>query len=130
MSGALLIGKIIDQYLQPQRATFVLLGLLTISFALVGHAHFAIAAVGCYLWGLAGWASIAPQQHALVTHDPSNAVAAIAWNSSVNYLGGALGAACGSAILAAHFSASLLPAISLLVVVFAGMIHYAKTRMS
>ena len=128
MAGALVIGRVIDRRMPPRIATLVLLGLLGAGFLLVGYASHIAAAAGCFLWGLAGWASIAPQQHALVTHDANNAVATIAWNSSVNYLGGAIGAVSGSTILASHLSASWLPAISLVATAVASTIHLAKIR--
>jgi len=126
MVGALLIGRVIDRYLPPPRATLVLLALLVISFALVGWASPAIAGAGCFLWGLAGWASVAPQQHALVSHDPSHATASIAWNSSINYLGGAIGAAIGSLALSANLSAAWLLIGALAAVGVALMIHLVK----
>jgi predicted MFS family arabinose efflux permease len=86
-------------------ATMALLALLGAGVALVGWGTQTAVGAGCFLWGLAGWASIAPQQHALVTHDPDHASASIAWNSSVNYLGGSIGAAVGSAALSAHLTA-------------------------
>ncbi|MGV8892558.1 MAG: MFS transporter [Burkholderiaceae bacterium] len=128
MTGALTIGRVIDRSMPPRSATLVLLGLLGISFFLVGYTPLVATAAGCFLWGLAGWASITPQQHALVTHDANNAVAAIAWNSSANYLGGAIGAASGSMLLAAHLSASWLPAASLAATTVAVALHLLKTR--
>lgn len=128
MAGALLIGRILDQHLVPERATLIVLGLLGIGFVLVGWGPPAAAAIGCFLWGLAGWASVAPQQHALVSYDAAHATAAIAWNSSVNYLGSAIGAAVGSAALEAHLSARWLPVGALAAVVAAIVFHLAKSR--
>jgi predicted MFS family arabinose efflux permease len=83
-------------------------------------------ALGCFVWGLAGWASVAPQQHALVSHDTAHATAAIAWNSSINYLGSAIGAALGSVALGAHLPAQWLPVGALAAVVVTLLIHLAK----
>ncbi len=128
MVGALLIGRVIDRHLPPGRATLIVLVLLGLGFVLVGWGSPATAAIGCFLWGLAGWASVAPQQHALVSHDTTHATAAIAWNSSINYLGSAIGAALGSVALGAHLPAQWLPVSALAAVVVALLIHLAKPR--
>jgi predicted MFS family arabinose efflux permease len=130
MAGALLIGRIIDNYLSPTRATPGLLLLMAAGFALVGWgmpAEIGIG-IGCFAWGLAGWASMAPQQHALVSHQAAHATALIAWNSSINYLGSAIGAALGAVALSAHVPARWLPAGALAAVVVALVIHLAKTK--
>ncbi|MCL2656639.1 MAG: MFS transporter [Betaproteobacteria bacterium] len=127
MAGAMLIGRVIDRHLPPARATTAVLTLLGIGFFLAGWGTPALVGAGCFLWGLAGWASIAPQQHALVTHDPAHATEAIAWNSSLNYLGGAIGAAAGSAALSAHLTAFWLPVGALVAVSVALALHLAKT---
>jgi predicted MFS family arabinose efflux permease len=126
MVGALLIGRVIDRHLEPRRATLILLALLGLGFVLVGWGSLAMVALGCFLWGLAGWASVAPQQHALVSHDTTHATAAIAWNSSINYLGSAIGAALGSVALGAHLPAQWLPVGALAAVVVTLLIHLAK----
>lgn len=128
MVGALLIGRVIDRYLPPVRATILILILLGLSFILVGWGSFVSVGVGCFLWGLAGWASVAPQQHTLVTHNGKHATASIAWNSSANYLGGAIGAALGSLLLSLHAPISWLPAGALLGSVIAFLIHLGKPK--
>ncbi|HZH62119.1 MAG TPA: hypothetical protein VEY70_21650 [Metabacillus sp.] len=42
-----------------------------------------------------GWASLAPQQHALLISQPRHGKAAVALNSSANYLGSAVGSTLG-----------------------------------
>ncbi|QWA10391.1 MFS transporter [Sodalis ligni] len=127
MTGALLIGRLLDICLPPIKATLILLVALGIGFYLFGFMPLPMVMLGAFLWGLAGWASIAPQQHALVTHSPKHAVALIAWNSSANYLGGAIGAAAGSVALMAHLPAHWLPIGALLAVVIAITVHIGKT---
>ncbi|MBV8927187.1 MAG: MFS transporter [Bradyrhizobium sp.] len=130
MVGALLIGRVIDRYLPPARATLLLLVLLGVGFVLVGWGSPAAVGVGCFLWGLAGWASVAPQQHALVSHTPAHATALIAWNSSINYLGSAVGAALGSVALGAQLSAQGLPMAALAAVVVAILLHLFKLALT
>jgi predicted MFS family arabinose efflux permease len=127
MAGAMLIGRVIDRYLPPARAMLVLLGLLVVSFILVGHGPAISVGAGCFLWGLAGWASVAPQQHALVSRDPTQSTTSIAWNSSANYLGGAVGATAGSLLLSAHIPAGWLPMGAVMAVGAAILIHLAKS---
>lgn len=128
MVGALLIGRVIDRYLPPVRATILILILLGLSFILVGWGAFVAVGMGCFLWGLAGWASVAPQQHTLVTHNGKHATASIAWNSSATYLGGALGAALGSLLLGLHVPAYWLPAGALGCTIIALLIHLGKPQ--
>jgi predicted MFS family arabinose efflux permease len=126
MAGALLVGRVIDRALPPPRATLLLLLLLGLGFALLGWGTPPVMGVACFLWGLAGWASIVPQQHALVSRVGAQATAAIAWNSSVNYLGRAIGAALGSAALT-HHGAAWLPWGAMASVV-AVVMHLVKPR--
>lgn len=129
MAGALLIGRVIDRVLAPRHATLLLLLLLSLGFALVSWGIPWVMGAGCFLWGLAGWASIAPQQHALVGRSGAKATVAIAWNSSVNYLGGAIGAALGSAALSHQWPASWLPVGALAFVALALAFHLGKARL-
>ncbi|MEJ7144515.1 MFS transporter, partial [Staphylococcus capitis] len=51
------------------------------------------------LWGAMGWATQAPQQHILLKNHPKHGGSAVALNSSINYLGSAIGSAVGGIIL-------------------------------
>lgn len=126
MVGALLVGRVIDRYLPPVRATACILVLLGLSFSLVGWGAFIGVCIGCFLWGLAGWGSVTPQQHALVTQNGRQATAAIAWNSSANYLGSAIGAALGSLALSQSLPVGWLPLGALAWVVIGLVIHINK----
>lgn len=128
MTGALLIGRVIDRYLSPLRATSCILVLLGLGFALVGWGSCLAVGIGCFIWGMAGWSSVAPQQHTLVTHNNKHAAAAIAWNSSINYLGGAIGAALGSLVLSLHRPVWWLPAGALVGAAIGLIIHFNKPR--
>lgn len=128
MIGSLGIGKVIDHHLPPSRVTPILLCTIVISYLLVGYVGVAGAAMGCFVWGLAGWATLAPQQHALMSNDSANSVAALAWNSSINYLGGAIGAAVGSVLLSAYLAPTSLPLFAMVGVAVAIGIHSVKMR--
>jgi len=128
MAGALAIGRIIDRYLAPRKATFMLLALLFISLNLVGYAPAVMTGIGCFLWGMAGWSSLAPQQHALVMYSPDHATVSIAWNSSANYLGSAIGVASGAIILHSRLAAFWLPAGAAVIIAIAILLHFFKPR--
>lgn len=128
MAGALFIGKAIDQHLTSARATLILLILLGAGFALMEYAPVALAGMGCFVWGMCGWASMAPQQHVLVSYAPKQAAASVAWNSSANYLGGGIGAALGSAALNSGIPANGLPAGSMIAILLALTLHTLKRR--
>lgn len=56
-----------------------------------------------------GWASQAPQQHALLRLQPNHGAAVVALNSSANYLGSAIGSALGGMVMLAGLAPSRLP---------------------
>lgn len=126
MAGALFIGKAIDQCLTSARATLLLLIVLGMGFALMGYAPVALAGIGCFIWGMCGWASMAPQQHVLVSYAPKQATASVAWNSSANYLGSGIGVALGSAALNSGVPANWLPAGSMIALLLALTLHSFK----
>ncbi|MFE8147213.1 MFS transporter [Brenneria goodwinii] len=130
MIGSLLIGRVLDKYLSPLRASLVLLSTFALGIVLFAYGTLPIAMVGSFLWGLASWASVAPQQYALVTHAPKHAASLIAWNSSINYMGGAIGATIGSAALSASLPPQWLPAGFLIAMAIAVTLHVWKSLIS
>lgn len=128
MVGAMLIGRILDHYITAPQATLILLSCLATGFAMIGYTPEFLAGFGCFLWGICGWACMASQQHALISHAPQHATAAVAWNSSANYLGSGIGAAAGSIALTMQLPASWLPAGAIIAVNIALLIHVLKTR--
>jgi len=130
MVGALFVGKVIDQHLRSHQATLVLLSLLIFSYFLVSHAPVYLVGFSCLVWGLAGWSCMAPQQYDLVSRDPSQANISIAWNSSANYLGSAIGASLGAFMLSMSITPALLPIGAALVTACALVIHINKAKSS
>ena len=107
-AGALGIGRLADKY-DPLRLSAVILGGLTC--ALLGMTQGQVpvlVVVSLFVWGLCGWASLAPQQQVLLQTNPADGATAVAANASANYLGSALGAAAGSLLVAAHASPTVL----------------------
>lgn len=87
--GSLIIGYLIDYFKKPKTLVTIILLILMISIIciplmiqlpLIKYLPF-------FIWGAMGWASQAPQQHILMSYQPNNRSAAVALNSSFNYLG-------------------------------------------
>lgn len=124
--GAMFVGQVIDRLISPWLTTFILIVLLVISFIAFGYGSLYICLAGTFFWGLAGWSSIAPQQHSLVNYAPDHATSLIGWNSSANYAGGSIGVFIGSAILNSHIVPSSLPLFAIFVASIALIIHMMK----
>ncbi|WBA17034.1 MFS transporter [Salinivibrio kushneri] len=98
MVGSFTIGHLIDWVKRPRA---ILLGVLTLMcvaiFSIPNSLPLPsiIAFVPFFLWGAAGWSSLAPQQHTLISLQPEQSAAVVALNSSSNYLGGAVGTLLG-----------------------------------
>lgn len=116
VTGSALIGKPLDRF-GPGPVLVGLPSLLALSFAAVwitpSIAAWLIAAAA---WGAAGWASVPALQQALTADKPSQAMPIIAFQMAAMYLGSAVGAALGGALLTAGTGAAdpaawaLLPA--------------------
>ena len=99
--GSILIGYLIDYFGKPRTLVTIILFTLTLSiisiplllnFPVLKYLPF-------FVWGAMGWACQAPQQHILLLQQPNNGSSAVALNSSVNYLGSAIGASLGGVVL-------------------------------
>ncbi|WP_342105225.1 MFS transporter [Methylobacterium sp. SI9] len=100
--GSFAIGPLIDRTAAPRRLMALILAILTLTLAalpaLLGRGP--LGYLPFLIWGAMGWASQAPQQHTLLGLKPAYGSVAVALNSSANYLGGAVGAALGGAVMA------------------------------
>ncbi len=110
MIGSFAVGKIIDRTRAPRIVMIFILTLLasalfaipiTIDLPIISFLPFLV-------WGIMGWASQTPQQYALINVEPRHAATAVALNSSINYLGGAVGAILGGILLSAKISVTML----------------------
>ncbi|HLQ73098.1 MAG TPA: MFS transporter [Bacillota bacterium] len=102
LCGSLMIGYLIDLFNKPKTLVTVILVVLTISILCIPfviHIPF-LKYVPFFVWGAVGWASLAPQQHILLSYQPKNGSIAIALNSSINYLGSSIGAMLGGVVIA------------------------------
>lgn len=75
-----------------------------------------------------GWSSLAPQQHLLLGLAPEHGAAAVALNSSCNYLGGAIGAFAGGALISWGVNPSALPYWAAAAAFIALLGHLAKAH--
>ncbi|MEK4581476.1 MULTISPECIES: MFS transporter [unclassified Bacillus (in: firmicutes)] len=99
--GSVLIGYLIDYFKKPKTLMAMILIILTcsviciplmINLSIIKYLPF-------FIWGAMGWASGAPQQHILLSYQPKHGSAAVALNSSINYLGSAVGATLGGVVI-------------------------------
>ncbi|OOF21910.1 MFS transporter [Salinivibrio proteolyticus] len=98
MIGSFTIGHVIDWVKRPRAILLGILTLMSVSiFSIPSSLPLSsiIAFVPFFLWGAAGWSSLAPQQHTLISLQPEHSAAVVALNSSSNYLGGAVGTLLG-----------------------------------
>lgn len=69
-----------------------------------------------FLWGMAGWATVTPQQHTLFSLKPQHQTALAALNGSALAIGGALGSSAAALILTAGFDPHRLPFVAALMI--------------
>lgn len=99
--GSFGIGFIIDRFKNTRFVMLIILILLALSFSLIPISINLpiLGLIPFILWGAMGWATQAPQQHILLKKHPEYGGSAVALNSSINYLGSAMGSAIGGMIL-------------------------------
>ncbi|WCC80546.1 MFS transporter [Cutibacterium equinum] len=128
--GALGIGHVVDRG-QPLRLSALLLAGLTMALAGMTASHTPAVMLGSlFVWGVCGWASLAPQQHVLLGANPDDGATAVAANASANYLGSALGATLGSLLVAHDATATTLCLAAASVAALAVIGQLARSRMS
>ncbi len=99
--GSLMIGYIIDYFGKPKSLVTIILFTLILSIICIPlMINLPILKyLPFFVWGAMGWACQAPQQHILLSYQPNNGSSAVALNSSVNYLGSAIGASLGGIVV-------------------------------
>ncbi|MBB1245896.1 MFS transporter [Streptomyces durbertensis] len=113
VTGSALIGKPLDHY-GPKPMLVGLPALLALSFAAVWLSSSPIVwLIAAAAWGAAGWASVPTLQQALTADRPGQAMPIIAFQMAAMYLGSAVGAALGGALLTAGTAPASLVAWAL-----------------
>jgi predicted MFS family arabinose efflux permease len=124
--GSVIASRIVDGWgAYKTSALFTGMMLAGIAGWTFGAGHFAVMASAVAIWGLGFAASNSMQQVRLVTADPSLAGATVSLNTSVLYIGQAIGSAVGGTLFAAGlihvngYVSTALMSCALLAVVFA-----------
>src|SRR5699024_4973093 len=78
--GRLIIGYLIDYFKEPKTLVTIILLILMISIICIPFMMDLtfLKYVPFFVWGAMGWASQAPQQHILMSYQPSNGSSAVA----------------------------------------------------
>ncbi|MGE7912489.1 MFS transporter [Lysinibacillus xylanilyticus] len=99
--GSLMIGYLIDYFGKPKTLVTIILFTLILSIIFIPLMINLpmLKYLPFFIWGAMGWACQAPQQHILLSYQPKNGSSVVALNSSVNYLGSAIGASLGGIVL-------------------------------
>lgn len=128
--GSLIIGHLIDRFKRPKTLVTVILCILTVSiFCIPLMIHLPLLKyLPFFVWGTMGWASQAPQQHILMSYQPNDGGAAVALNSSLNYLGSSVGATLGGIVLAFGFGASSLIYFAIISMLFSLVLQFYSVK--
>lgn len=128
--GALGVGRLLDRR-APLQLSMVILGGLTLALLGMTQDQTAwIMVASLFVWGMCGWASLAPQQHILLQANPADGATAVAANASANYLGSALGAIFGALLVSVNATPTVLCVSAAGIAVLALLSQFARQRMS
>ncbi|MDB5101353.1 MAG: Sugar efflux permease, MFS-like protein [Cyanobacteria bacterium RYN_339] len=109
--GSTLIGHVVDRWRHPRAVMAAILGVLALALAALpalGNVP-VLGLVPFLIWGAMGWATVTPQQLALVEVQPDQKATVVALNSSGYGLGSICGSALGGLALASGADARTLP---------------------
>ncbi len=123
--GSFGVGFIIDKFKNTRYLMLLILIVLALSILLIPILIKIpiFSVIPFLLWGAMGWATQAPQQHILLKNHENHGSASVALNSSLNYLGSALGAALEGLLLAQGFHINSLIYSAFVVVVLGILIQ-------
>lgn len=128
--GSLMIGYLIDYFKKPKTLVTIILITLTLSIICIPlMINLPILKyLPFFVWGAMGWACQAPQQHILLSYQPNNGSSTVALNSSVNYLGSAIGATLGGVVLSLEMGAITLVYFAVLSMVFSLCLQFYSMK--
>src|SRR5699024_8742907 len=118
--GSFGVGLVIDRFKSTQILMLIILVTLGSSIVLIPTLIKIpiLVLIPFILWVAMVWATQAPQQHILLKNHSEHGSTSVALNSSLNYLGSAIGAALGGLLLAQGASTNILIYSSVAVIVF------------
>lgn len=130
--GSFIIGYVIDYFKKLKIITLSILIILTVAVACIPLAIYIpiIQYMPFFVWGAMGWAAQAPQQQILMEYQPNQGSAAVALNSSVNYLGSSVGAMLGGVVLSLGKGSLLLIYFAILAMVVSLVLQLYSMRSS
>lgn len=127
--GALGIGHVLDRRAPLRLSMALLAGLACALAGMTLSWDPAVLLVCLFVWGLCGWASLAPQQHVLLEATPGDGATAVAANASANYLGSAIGAGLGSVLLTQAATGRMLCLLAASIAALALVLQLGRARM-
>jgi predicted MFS family arabinose efflux permease len=130
--GTLCIGYVIDRVKKPALVMIFILSILLLSIASIPVLRwFPLFGILPFLsWGAMGWASVTPQQLALIRIKPDCEAVLIALNSSAISMGSVFGTALWGAMLTVGLNAEQLPYITATMLIFALLWQWSLFRKS
>ncbi|WP_369903309.1 MFS transporter [Bacillus manliponensis] len=130
--GSFIIGYVIDYFKKLKIITLSILIILTVAVACIPLAIYIpiIQYMPFFVWGAMGWAAQAPQQQILMEYEPNQGSAAVALNSSVNYLGSSVGAMLGGVVLSLGKGSMLLIYFAILAMLVSLVLQLYSMRSS
>lgn len=130
--GSFGIGAILDKFKNTNAVMVSIMGVLSLSIILIPLLiHIPLLNLLPFIiWGAMGWATQAPQQHILLDNHPEHGAASVALNSSLNYLGSAIGSALGGLVLAQTQSINMLIYGACIIALLGTLIQLVNIKLS
>lgn len=126
--GSLLVGRLVDAWGDTRTLVTVIIAVLgaALMFLSVGD-NAAVTMILLFIWGAVGWGSLAPQQHRMLALRSVEGTVAVSLNASALYLGSAIGAGAGGALLGAGITVTVLAVLYGAVAVLAAVLNLIVT---
>ncbi|WP_214414897.1 MFS transporter [Sphaerisporangium fuscum] len=108
--GSQLVGVLVDAWRDTRALVSVILGVLGVTLAVFPFVATTGpgATVALLVWGALGWGCLAPQIHRMLALRGADGPLAVSLNSSALYLGSAVGAGVGGALIGAGLAVTTL----------------------
>jgi predicted MFS family arabinose efflux permease len=114
LAGIYLAGVLLDRLGRAEWIMAAMLATMVVIFGALLEAgqYPALAIVSFFVWGASAWGAQTPQQHRMLSLQPKHGSTAVGLHSSAHYLGSAVGAALGGAIIAVGFPVPYMPLVA------------------